>query len=103
VYLSATCPVLVAPAMDEDMWHHAVTKNNIAKIKNYGNHIIPVGHGELASGLIGEGRMAEVGDLVAFVESFLNKTPGQKLQGKQALVTAGPTYERIDPVRFIGN
>lgn len=103
VYLSATCPVLVAPAMDEDMWLHASTIANLTKIKSYGNTIISVAHGELASGLIGEGRMAEPEDIVTFVTGFLDKTHHQPLKGKKALVTAGPTYERIDPVRFIGN
>ncbi len=103
VYLSAVCPVLVAPAMDEDMWHHQSTKGNIDKLKSYGNTIIPVQHGELASGLIGEGRMAEPEDIVSFTTTFLDKKKQQPLKGKKALVTAGPTYERIDPVRFIGN
>lgn len=103
VYLSATCPVLVAPAMDEDMWLHPATKKNLDKIKTYGNTIIPVVHGELASGLIGEGRMAEPEEIVSFVHGFLNNSLDLPLKGKKALVTAGPTYERIDPVRFIGN
>lgn len=102
VYLSATCPVLVAPAMDEDMWHHSTTKHNIQQLLSYGNTIIPPAHGELASGLIGEGRMAEPVDIVAFTAEFLGKKK-LPLTGKKALVTAGPTYERIDPVRFIGN
>lgn len=103
VYLSAICPVLVAPAMDEDMWHHQSTKSNIDKLKSYGNTIIPVEHGELASGLIGEGRMAEPEGIVSFTTTFIYKKKQQPLKGKKALVTAGPTYERIDPVRFIGN
>lgn len=103
VYLSAICPVLVAPAMDEDMWLHPATKKNLLKIQSYGNTIIPVVHGELASGLVGEGRMAEPEDIVTFVGDFLDKRAQQPLKGKKALVTAGPTYERIDPVRFIGN
>ena len=103
VYLSATCPVLIAPAMDEDMWLHPATKKNILKVKSYGNTIIPVAHGELASGLIGEGRMAEPEDIVAYVAQFLSVRSLQPLKGKKALVTAGPTYERLDPVRFIGN
>src|SRR5450432_1193041 len=69
-YLSATCPVVVAPAMDEDMWYHASTKNNISKIKSFGNHIIPVENGELASGLIGEGRMAEPETIVNWIADF---------------------------------
>ena len=103
VYLSAICPVLVAPAMDEDMWLHASTRNNIQKIRSYGNHIIPVVHGELASGLIGEGRMAEPEDIVTYIREFLAKKSDKLLKGVEALVTAGPTYERIDPVRFVGN
>lgn len=103
VYLSATCPVLIAPAMDEDMWLHPATKKNIQKVIAYGNTVIPVAHGELASGLIGEGRMAEPEEIVTYVASFLEKRGQQPLKGKKALVTAGPTYERIDPVRFIGN
>lgn len=103
VYLSATCPVLIAPAMDEDMWLHPATKRNLEKVKEYGNTIIPPAHGELASGLIGQGRMAEPADIVSFTSDFLDKRGKQPLKGKKALVTAGPTYERIDPVRFIGN
>ncbi len=101
VYLSATCPVVVAPAMDEDMWHHASTKSNLAKISSFNNYIIPVENGELASGLIGEGRMAEPENILHWVENFF--THKQELKGKKILVTAGPTYEAIDPVRFIGN
>lgn len=103
VYLSAVCPVLVAPAMDEDMWHHPATKKNIEQLKSFGNIFIPVGYGELASGLVGEGRMSEPADIVDFVSSYLNDNIRYSLAGKTALVTAGPTYERIDPVRFIGN
>ncbi len=103
VYLSAVCPVLIAPAMDEDMWHHPATKRNIALLKSGGNIFIPVGYGELASGLTGEGRMAEPVDIVDFIASYLNDSINSVLAGKNALVTAGPTYERIDPVRFIGN
>lgn len=101
VYLSATCPVIVAPAMDEDMWHHPATKANIDKVIKHGCRIIPVERGELASGLIGEGRMAEPEAIANFVKSFLIEN--KQLSGKKALVTAGPTYEAIDPVRFIGN
>ncbi|MBK6380315.1 MAG: bifunctional phosphopantothenoylcysteine decarboxylase/phosphopantothenate--cysteine ligase CoaBC [Chitinophagaceae bacterium] len=101
VYLSATCPVVVAPAMDEDMWHHGTTKNNLETLNNFGNHIIPVENGELASGLVGEGRMAEPESIVNWISSFfLNQN---ELSGKKILITAGPTYEKIDPVRFIGN
>ena len=100
-WLSATCPVAVAPAMDEDMWHHPATKENIRKLESYGNKIIPVGNGDLASGLQGEGRMAEPEEILEFLghNFFLNG----RLHGKKAIVTAGPTYEPIDPVRFIGN
>jgi phosphopantothenoylcysteine decarboxylase/phosphopantothenate--cysteine ligase len=101
VYLSATCPVMIAPAMDEDMWKHPSTKHNIETLRSYGNHIIPVEAGELASGLIGEGRMAEPEQIVNKVEGFfLTQTD---FKGIKVLVTAGPTYEAIDPVRFIGN
>lgn len=103
VYLSATCPVIVAPAMDEDMWHHPSTKQNLERLISYGNTIIPVGHGELASGLVGDGRMAELTEIVQFLKVFLDKNLAQPLKGKTALVSAGPTYERLDPVRFIGN
>ena len=103
VYLSAMCPVFVAPAMDEDMWLHASTKENIRKIKSYGNEMIPVAHGELASGLVGEGRMAEPENIVSHLDNFFQKKNDTSLKGVSALVTAGPTYERIDPVRFIGN
>jgi phosphopantothenoylcysteine decarboxylase/phosphopantothenate--cysteine ligase len=100
-YLSATCPVIVAPAMDEDMWHHPATQSNLKLLESYGNKLIPVGRGELASGLYGDGRMAEPEDIMQFIqEHFFLK---QDLAGKKALVTAGPTYEPIDPVRFIGN
>ena len=101
VYLSARCPVFIAPAMDEDMWLHASTKNNIIKVRTYGNHIIPVGHGELASGLTGEGRMAEPEFIAQHLVDFF--AAPRPLIGTKALVTAGPTYERLDPVRFIGN
>ncbi len=102
VYLSARCPIFIAPAMDEDMWLHRSTQQNIAKVRSYGNHIIPVGHGELASGLTGEGRMAEPEEMLAHIATFLDNN-NKPLKGLKALVTAGPTYERIDPVRFIGN
>lgn len=100
-YLSATCPVVVAPAMDEDMWHHPSTIKNIHQLESFGNFIIPVEKGELASGLFGDGRMAEPEQIILFIVShfFLPK----ELTGKKALVSAGPTYEAIDPVRFIGN
>ena len=101
VYLSATCPVILAPAMDEDMWRHPATKSNIGKALEYGCRIISVEKGELASGLIGEGRMAEPETILDYLETFFNEK--ETLKGKKALVTAGPTYEAIDPVRFIGN
>lgn len=101
IYLSAKCPVYLAPAMDLDMWKHASTQRNIALLESYGNIIIPPGNGELASGLIGEGRLAEPEDILSFlVEHAARPLP---LKGKRALVTAGPTHEAIDPVRFIGN
>jgi phosphopantothenoylcysteine decarboxylase / phosphopantothenate---cysteine ligase len=100
-YLSATCPVVVAPAMDEDMWKHPSTKENLFKLASFGNLVIPVGKGELGSGLFGEGRMAEPEEIVEFIESNIFKV--RDLEGKHAVVTAGPTYEPIDPVRFIGN
>ena len=101
VYLSATCPIAVAPAMDEDMWHHVATKENLKKIGSFGNKIIPVEKGELASGLYGDGRMAEPETIVRFLEDNFFLT--NELSGKKAFVSAGPTYEPIDPVRFIGN
>jgi phosphopantothenoylcysteine decarboxylase/phosphopantothenate--cysteine ligase len=101
VYLSATCPVVVAPAMDEDMWHHPATKGNLKKLESFGNKIMPVGKGELASGLYGDGRMAEPEQIIEFITNNFFLT--RPLAGKKAIVTAGPTYEAIDPVRFIGN
>ena len=101
VYLSAACPIAVAPAMDEDMWHHAATKANLKKIESFDNKVIPVERGELASGLYGDGRMAEPETIVQFLEdNFFSK---KILSGIKAFVSAGPTYEPIDPVRFIGN
>ncbi|HVV06294.1 MAG TPA: bifunctional phosphopantothenoylcysteine decarboxylase/phosphopantothenate synthase, partial [Puia sp.] len=128
-YLSAVCPVVVAPAMDEDMWKHPSTRANLERIRGYGNHVISVEKGELASGLYGDGRMAEPETIRAYVGDMLSgvnergqlveeasgrltedgrqewASGGKKLDlaGKKALVTAGPTYEAIDPVRFIGN
>ena len=101
VYLSATCPVVLAPAMDEDMWHHPATKENLKKLESFGNSIIPVGKGELASGLYGDGRMAEPEQIIEFITTNFFLT--RQLTNKKAIVTAGPTYEAIDPVRFIGN
>jgi len=100
-YLSSKCPVYFAPAMDLDMYIHPSTKKSLDKLKSFGNTIIPATSGELASGLVGEGRMAEPEDIVSFIENdVLSKLP---LKGKKLLLTAGPTYEAIDPVRFIGN
>ena len=101
VFLSAVCPIMVAPAMDEDMWHHSTTKRNLDTLIQNGTIVLDVGYGELASGLIGEGRMSEPLEIVDAIQHFF-KTANQ-LKGKKALVTAGPTYEAIDPVRFIGN
>ncbi len=100
-YLSAKCPVFFAPAMDLDMWKHPSTQQNVDQLAKFGNHIIQPAYGELASGLIGEGRMAEPEEIVGFLNQELKKK--LPLSGKKALVTAGPTYEAIDPVRFIGN
>ncbi|MET0245080.1 MAG: bifunctional phosphopantothenoylcysteine decarboxylase/phosphopantothenate--cysteine ligase CoaBC [Flavitalea sp.] len=100
-YLSSTCPVVVAPAMDEDMWHHPVTGENLTKLAGFGNKVIPVEKGELASGLYGDGRMAEPETIMQFIDEHFFRE--KDLAGKKVLVTAGPTYEPIDPVRFIGN
>jgi len=100
-YLSAKCPVYFAPAMDLDMYKHQSTKNSFEKLSSFGNKMIPAGTGELASGLVGEGRMAEPKDIVDFITNdILDQLP---LNGKSVLITAGPTYEALDPVRFIGN
>ncbi len=101
VYLSATCPLMVAPAMDEDMWQHTSTKKNIDLLRENGITILDVGYGELASGLIGQGRMAEPEEIISALEHFF--ATANQLKNKKVLVTAGPTYEAIDPVRFIGN
>src|SRR6185295_5657183 len=101
VYLSARCKVFFAPAMDLDMWQHPSTQSNIQKLIGFGNEQVNPEYGELASGLIGTGRMAEPEEIVAHLERFFSKS--QRLKGKKALVTAGPTHEAIDPVRFIGN
>lgn len=100
-YLSAKCPVFYAPAMDLDMYQHPSTKASFEKLKAFGNLMIPATSGELASGLHGEGRMAEPEDIIKAVTDFLLE--GLPLTGKKVLITAGPTYEAIDPVRFIGN
>jgi len=101
VYLSAKCPVFVAPAMDLDMYAHPSNQKNMETLKTYGNHVLPVGDGFLASGLEGKGRMLEPDQIASSVVSFFN--PNLQLKGKKVLITAGPTYEAIDPVRFIGN
>ncbi|MBT2160987.1 bifunctional phosphopantothenoylcysteine decarboxylase/phosphopantothenate--cysteine ligase CoaBC [Zobellia barbeyronii] len=100
-YLSAKCPVFFAPAMDLDMYKHPTSKDSFEKLQSFGNVMIPATSGELASGLHGEGRMAEPEDMVEFIKAYLQK--GLPLSGKKVLITAGPTYEAIDPVRFIGN
>ncbi|MCF4100933.1 bifunctional phosphopantothenoylcysteine decarboxylase/phosphopantothenate--cysteine ligase CoaBC [Gillisia sp. M10.2A] len=100
-YLSAKCPVYIAPAMDLDMYKHPATRASLETLTTFGNIIIPAESGELASGLVGEGRMAEPENIISFIESeLLDKLP---LRNKKILITAGPTYEAIDPVRFIGN
>ncbi len=100
-YLSAKCPVFVAPAMDLDMYKHGSTKDNLAKISERGNFIISPESGELASGLVGEGRLAEPENIVAYLTAYFKQN--QPLLGKKVMITAGPTFEPIDPVRFIGN
>ncbi|HET7361510.1 MAG TPA: bifunctional phosphopantothenoylcysteine decarboxylase/phosphopantothenate--cysteine ligase CoaBC [Salinimicrobium sp.] len=100
-YLSAKCPVYIAPAMDLDMYKHPTTKNNFDKLTSFGNVIIPAESGELASGLVGEGRMAEPEAILNFIETNINKS--LPLRDKKILITAGPTYEPLDPVRFLGN
>ncbi len=100
-YLSARCPVFFAPAMDVDMWHHPASQENVERLQQFGNHLIPVGHGELASGLTGAGRMAEPAQIVELLQGHFKQA--QSLHGKTILITAGPTFEPIDPVRFIGN
>ena len=100
-YLSAKCPVYFAPAMDLDMYKHPTTKNALDKLQSYGNILIPSAFGELASGLVGMGRMAEPETIVETIEQHLLE--GLPLYGKKILVTAGPTHEAIDPVRYIGN
>ena len=104
-YLSMKAPVFIAPAMDLDMYKHSSTQENIDTLKRRGNHIIEAGSGFLASGLEGKGRMEEPEAIVAFLEQYFNNNTAatQDLKGKNVLITAGPTYEKIDPVRFIGN
>lgn len=101
VYLSARCPVFLAPAMDLDMLQHEATKDNLKKIASFGNRILDPGFGELASGLVGTGRMAEPEEILAELDNYFSAR--NSLKGKKVLVTAGPTHESIDPVRFIGN
>ena len=101
VYLSARCPVYIAPAMDLDMYQHPATLNNIDQLQSYGNSVISAEHGELASGLVGEGRMAEPETILEVLKTHFKKK--EKFENLTALVTAGPTYESIDPVRFVGN
>lgn len=100
-YLSMKAPVFVAPAMDLDMFAHPATQHNLDILRSYGNHIIEPTAGELASHLVGKGRMEEPENIVAALESFFQKN--SSMAGKKILITAGPTYEKIDPVRFIGN
>jgi len=100
-YLSARCPVFFAPAMDLDMWHHPSTQENISRLQSYGNFMIDVGIGELASGLSGPGRLAEPEDILATLADYFHYT--QDMLGLKVLINAGPTYEAIDPVRYIGN
>jgi len=102
VYLSSKSPVMLAPAMDLDMYKHPTIKNNLQIVESFGNHVIPSENGELASGLIGEGRMAEPEEIFQHIEKLFNHKK-DRLKDKKILITAGPTYEAIDPVRFIGN
>lgn len=101
VYMSTRCPVIIAPAMDHDMYLHQATQLNLEKLKSFGHSILQPGDGPLASGLVGLGRMAEPQEILEAVIDHFN--PDLPLKGRKALVTAGPTYERIDPVRFVGN
>jgi len=101
VYLSAKCPVFFAPAMDLDMWKHPSTQANIKKLESYGDKIIPVGDGELASGLVGKGRLAEPEDIMQFVSQSISKK--KDLANQSIVITAGPTIEKLDPVRFLTN
>ena len=107
VYLSARCPVLLAPAMDVDMWHHPATRANVALLRERGAAVVPVGEGELASGLHGAGRLAEPEDIVAAIARALDRRDdaegAQPLAGAHVLLTSGPTHEPLDPVRFLGN
>lgn len=102
-YLSMKAPVFIAPAMDLDMYAHPSTQQNMRTLSGYGNHFIEPGSGYLASGLEGKGRMAEPEDIIKALDLFFDESTPQELKGKKVLITAGPTYEKIDPVRFIGN
>lgn len=102
-YMSAKCPVFIAPAMDLDMYAHPSTKENLEKAERFGHHIIPAEFGELASGLEGQGRLAEPETILQKIEDFFAQNQSKNLEGRIVLITAGPTYEAIDPVRFIGN
>lgn len=101
VYLSARCPVAIAPAMDLDMFNHPSVRDNLQKLESFGNLLIDAEHGELASGLIGQGRMSEPEHIVDFAKEYFHENG--PLKGRKVLITAGPTYEALDPVRFIGN
>lgn len=103
IYLSAKCAVAVAPAMDLDMWKHPSTQKNIETIKSFGTQVLPVGKGELASGLNGEGRMLEPKEILEWLNQFFSFSQKKSLAGKKVLVNGGPTFEAIDPVRYIGN
>ena len=100
-YLSMKAPVFIAPAMDLDMYAHPSTQENLQLLSKRGNHIIEPGTGFLASKLEGKGRMQEPEEIVRTLDEYFSQS--QELQGKRVLITAGPTYEKIDPVRFIGN
>ena len=101
-YLSAKCPIFIAPAMDLDMYAHPSTQRNLSIVEGYGHFIIPAEEGELASGLIGKGRMAETETIFKYIHDFFHQE-ASSLSRKHILITAGPTYEAIDPVRYIGN
>ena len=101
VYLSARCPVFFAPAMDVDMWLHPATRDNVARLQSFGNHLIDVEDGELASGLSGQGRLAEPDTILTILETHFKRS--RDLEGRRILMTAGPTLEDLDPVRYLGN
>ncbi|WP_312321795.1 bifunctional phosphopantothenoylcysteine decarboxylase/phosphopantothenate--cysteine ligase CoaBC [Soonwooa sp.] len=102
-YMSAKCPVIIAPAMDLDMYQHPSTTKNLAALEEFGHTIIPAEYGELASGLVGQGRLAENETILKYIKRHFSEQGEQAFKGKTVLITAGPTYENIDPVRFIGN